>query len=119
LISLVTNTWKRLWSSLQSWISFVLPFSTESKKVAHDGLGALLGCWVYNFRIELQYGRRVMGRYATGIEKSERMGVIVADPQRRGSIFHRIGFSQTQKLIKESARFYLGPKVPISIPHQW
>jgi hypothetical protein len=27
LISMVTNTWKRLWNSLQSWISFALPFA--------------------------------------------------------------------------------------------
>jgi hypothetical protein len=59
---LVTNTWKRLWNSLQPWISFVLPFATESKKVTYDGSGALMGCWIWKFRIKLQYGRRVLSR---------------------------------------------------------
>jgi hypothetical protein len=119
LISLVTDTWKRLWSSLQSWISFVSPFVTESKKVAHNGSGALIGCWIWNFEIGLQYGRRVMSGYVTGIEKTGTMGVIVADPQWRESVFHRIGFSHAQKLIEEPARLYLRPKVSTSIPHQW
>jgi hypothetical protein len=96
-----------------------LPFATESKKVAHDGSGALMGCWIWNFRSEFQYERRVMSWYATGIEKSGTMEVIVADPQRRGSVSYRIGFSHTHKLIEKSVRLYLRPKVSTSIPHRW
>jgi hypothetical protein len=73
LISLITNTWKHLWSSLQSWISRVFPFATERKKVAHDALGALIGCWIWNFRIAVRYGRHIMSRY--GHWKSRTIGV--------------------------------------------